>query len=62
VSDIAYGLVEFKHLHVAMRSIAFMLALGQKQLGGKTPFDEEREAAIEAIRKALELPLPEGGR
>jgi hypothetical protein len=55
VPTLAYGLLAFEHLHTAMRGIAFVLALGK----GKppTPFDEEREAAVEAIRAALENPV-----
>lgn len=53
----AYGAVQFRHLHVAMRGLAFVLALSSR--GRPTPFDEERKDAIEAIREALSRPLSE---
>lgn len=56
-TPIAYGLVPFTHLHVSMRALAFVLAITKK--GGITPFDEERIAAQEAIRAALEHPVSE---
>ncbi len=53
---VSYGLVEFRHLHVAMRALAFMLA-HNRVLVRPSPFDEERAASLEAIRTALAHPV-----
>jgi hypothetical protein len=51
---VQFGSVEFRHLHVALRALAFLLALTRPK--GRTPFDDERAESLEAIRTALEQP------